>query len=97
MGIEANRYQIAAAGEIAMSKTREAFYAGWRAGARFKIEGDEAKHFDPDTAWCEFESKLASRPTLSQVCERVVVLFCVLAVLGFVVAPLLIKLEWVAR
>lgn len=80
-----------------MSKTREAFYAGWRAGARSKIEVDSAQFTDPDKAWGEFEKKLATRPTLSQVCERLVVLFCVLAVLGFVVAPLLIKIEWVAR
>jgi hypothetical protein len=80
-----------------MSKTREAFYAGWRAGARSKVEHDAVQFTDPDAAWCEFEKKLALRPSLSQVCERLVVLFCVLAVLGFVVAPLLIKLEWVAR
>lgn len=80
-----------------MSKTREAFYAGWRAGARSKVEPDGVQFTDPDKAWEDFEKRLASRPTLSQVCERVVVLFFVLAVLGFVVAPLLIKLEWVAR
>lgn len=76
-----------------MSKTREAFYAGWRAGARFKIEAEESQHNSPDTAWIEFEKRLASRPTSKQVCERLVVLFFVLAVFGFIVAPLLIKLQ----
>lgn len=80
-----------------MSKTREAFYAGWRVGARSQLDPCDPKFTDPDAAWAEFESKLAARPTLSQVCERVVVLFCVLAVLGFIVAPLLIKLEWVVK
>lgn len=80
-----------------MSKTREAFYAGWRAGARFKIEAEESQHNSPDTAWIEFEKRLASRPSFSQVCERAVVLLFVLAVFAFIVAPLVIKLGKVAQ
>lgn len=80
-----------------MSKTREAFYAGWRAGARSKVEADAVQFTDPDKAWCEFEKKLALRPSFSQVCERAVVLLFVLAVFAFIVAPLVIKLGEVAR
>lgn len=81
-----------------MSKTREAFYAGWQAGC----ETNGLDHEDPrwqtaQPAWIEFEQRLASRPSFQQVCERVVVLLSLLAILAFVVAPLLIKLEWVAR
>lgn len=80
------------------SKTKEAFYRGWQAGCETnKLDQDDPRWQTAEHAWREFEERLALRPSFSQVCERVVVLFCVLAVLGFVVAPLLIKLEWVAR
>lgn len=80
------------------SKTKEAFYRGWQAGCETNsLDPDDPRWKTAEPAWQEFEAQQAARPTLSQVCERVVVLFCVLAVLGFVVAPLLIKLEWVAR
>lgn len=74
------------------SKTKEAFYAGWRAARDAKDE-----FVTEDSAWERFEQRMATRPSFQVVCERLVVLLSLLAILAFIVAPLLIKFEKVVQ